>query len=234
MVDDKQIVLIVGAGGREHALAWKLSQSSVVQHIYVCPGNGGTVGLERTTNVDVPLGNNFKSLVAFVKEKEVSALFLSCCAIIHRSTQVTLVVPGPEQPLVDGIETAFRKGVICLRRLPFPFPASNSRCAAGIPVFGPSARAARMEGSKAFSKAFMSRHGIPTASYNVFKDSQFEEAVLFIKTCGFKVVLKADGLAAGKGVLIPENEEETIQGLRDILVDKKFGGAGTVRKKNTF
>ena len=121
MVDDKQIVLIVGAGGREHALAWKLSQSSVVQHIYVCPGNGGTVGLERTTNVDVPLGNNFKSLVAFAIEKEVSALYLSICAIIHRSTQVTLVVPGPEQPLVDGIETAFRKGAICLAVFLFPF-----------------------------------------------------------------------------------------------------------------
>ena len=83
-----------------------------------------------------------------------------------------------------------------------------------------------MEGSKAFSKAFMARHGIPTATYKVFTDSQFEEAVSFVKTCGFKVVLKADGLAAGKGVLIPENEEEAIQGLREILVEKKFGGAG--------
>jgi hypothetical protein len=83
-----------------------------------------------------------------------------------------------------------------------------------------------MEGSKAFSKEFMSRHGIPTARYQVFSDTQFDEAVSYVKTCGFKVVLKADGLAAGKGVLIPENEEEAVQGLRDILVDKKFGGAG--------
>ena len=87
-----------------------------------------------------------------------------------------------------------------------------------------------MEGSKAFSKAFMARHGIPTARYQVFNDTQYDEAVSYVMTCGFKVVLKADGLAAGKGVLIPESEEEAVQGLRDILVEKKFGGAGALRE----
>lgn len=97
----------------------------------------------------------------------------------------------------------------------------------GIPVFGPSPLAARMEGSKAFSKDFMKRHSIPTASYATFTSSQFEEALAYTKQCGTKVVLKASGLAAGKGVLIPETEEETERGLREILVDKVFGDAGS-------
>ena len=96
----------------------------------------------------------------------------------------------------------------------------------GIPVFGPSALAARMEGSKAFAKAFMSRHKIPTASFKTFASSEVEEAIEYVKTCGHKVVLKASGLAAGKGVLIPETEEEAIAGLREIMVDNVFGAAG--------
>jgi phosphoribosylamine--glycine ligase/phosphoribosylformylglycinamidine cyclo-ligase len=111
MADEKQIVLIVGSGGREHALAWKLSQSAIVQQIFVCPGNGGTAGLERTTNVNVPLESDFKSLVAFAHENGVRVLILFTNASAYRIAKVTLVVPGPEQPLVDGIETAFRKGV---------------------------------------------------------------------------------------------------------------------------
>ncbi|CEL53957.1 phosphoribosylamine--glycine ligase / phosphoribosylformylglycinamidine cyclo-ligase [Rhizoctonia solani AG-1 IB] len=147
-------ILIVGGGGREHALAWKLEKSQ-----------------------------------RFALENDVN-----------------LVVPGPEQPLVDGIESAFRK--------------------VGIPVFGPSQKAAQMEGSKAFSKDFMRRHNIPTAAYRVFKSSQFEEALTYAKTCGFKVVLKASGLAAGKGVLLPQTDAEIEAGLREIMLDQAFGSAG--------
>ncbi|KAJ6575362.1 bifunctional purine ADE1 [Mycena capillaripes] len=185
-------ILLLGSGGREHALAWKLSQSPLVDHTFVCPGNGGTNQLPKTTNVSAVSATDFPALVAFAVDNELN-----------------LVVPGPEQPLVDGVETHFRKGL-----------------SLGIPVFGPSALAARMEGSKGFSKAFMAKHSIPTAAFQVFSSSQFEEAVAYVKTCGHRVVLKADGLAAGKGVLIPETTEETIEGLREILVDRVFGDAG--------
>lgn len=96
----------------------------------------------------------------------------------------------------------------------------------GIPVFGPSALAARMEGSKGFSKVFMAKHSIPTAAFRVFSSSQFDDAVAYVKSCGHRVVLKADGLAAGKGVLLPETTEEAIEGLREILIDRAFGDAG--------
>ncbi|KAF4623134.1 hypothetical protein D9613_002163 [Agrocybe pediades] len=182
-------ILILGAGGREHALAWKLSKSPLVDHIYVCPGNPGTAQEPKTSNVDHISSNDFPKLVQFAVQQ-----------------QVTLVVPGPEQPLVDGVEGFFRK--------------------VGIPVFGPSALAARMEGSKAFSKAFMARHNIPTAKFRTFKSSQFEEAKQYVKTCGHQVVLKASGLAAGKGVLIPETVDEAITGLEEIMVSNVFGDAG--------
>ncbi|KAJ7926022.1 aminoimidazole ribonucleotide synthetase [Mycena leptocephala] len=182
-------ILLLGGGGREHALAWKLSQSPLVDHIFVCPGNGGTNQLPKSTNISTVSSSDFPALVTFAVQN-----------------QLNLVVPGPEQPLVDGVESYFRK--------------------VGIPVFGPSALAARMEGSKAFSKAFMARHAIPTAKFKVFSSSQFEEAVAYVKTCGHPVVLKADGLAAGKGVLLPETIEEAIKGLHDILVDSVFGAAG--------
>ncbi|OBZ79442.1 Bifunctional purine biosynthetic protein ADE1 [Grifola frondosa] len=163
-------VLIIGSGGREHALAWKLSLTEDIQ----CP----------------IVSADFPALVDFAVQHEVS-----------------LVLPGPEQPLVDGIETYFRK--------------------VGIPVFGPSALAARMEGSKAFSKAFMDRHNIPTAKFRVFPSSHVDQAIEYVRTCGFKVVLKASGLAAGKGVLIPETEEEAVAGLKEIMVDNVFGPAGS-------
>ncbi|KAJ7193371.1 aminoimidazole ribonucleotide synthetase [Mycena pura] len=182
-------ILLLGSGGREHALAWKLSQSPLVEHIFVCPGNGGTSQLPITTNLALS-STDFPALVAFAVEN-----------------QLNLVVPGPEQPLVDGIETYFRK--------------------VGIPVFGPSALAARMEGSKAFSKAFMARHSIPTAKFRVFSSSQVEKAATYVKTCGHPVVLKASGLAAGKGVLIPDSIEEAIKGLHEIMEDNIFGAAGT-------
>ncbi|EPQ61418.1 hypothetical protein GLOTRDRAFT_89991 [Gloeophyllum trabeum ATCC 11539] len=181
-------ILILGSGGREHALAWKLSQSQLVQDIFVCPGNGGTSQCPKTANVDIS-SSDFAALVKFAVEN-----------------QVSLVVPGPEQPLVDGVESYFRK--------------------VGIPVFGPSALAARMEGSKAFAKDFMARHSIPTAAYKVFPASQVENAIEYVKTCGHRVVLKASGLAAGKGVLIPETVDDAVAGLKDIMVSSVFGKAG--------
>ncbi|CCM04201.1 uncharacterized protein FIBRA_06367 [Fibroporia radiculosa] len=182
-------VLVVGNGGREHALAWRLSRSSLVQQIFVCPGNGGTLRELKTRNVDLP-ASDFAALVDFAVKNEVS-----------------LVVPGPEQPLVDGIEAHFRK--------------------VGIPVFGPTAVAAQMEGSKAFSKAFMDRHSIPTAKFRVFYSTEFDQAVDYVKSCGFPVVLKASGLAAGKGVLLPATIDDAITGLREIMLDHAFGAAGS-------
>ncbi|KAF5385459.1 hypothetical protein D9757_005427 [Collybiopsis confluens] len=183
-------VLLLGAGGREHALTWKLAQSSSVERIYVCPGNAGTSQEPKASNLHIPV-SDFAQLVAFAVENDIN-----------------LVVPGPEQPLVDGIELHFRK--------------------VGIPVFGPSPMAAKMEGSKSFSKDFMARHDIPTAKFRVFESAQIDQAVDHVKTCGYQVVLKADGLAAGKGVLIPKTQEEAITGLNEILVANVFGAAGRV------
>ncbi|KAK9470870.1 phosphoribosylglycinamide synthetase [Dipodascopsis tothii] len=180
-------ILLVGGGGREHALAWKLSQSSLVEHIYVAPGNGGTArGLKNVSNVPIDSAD-FASLVKFALEREVN-----------------LVVPGPEQPLVDGIETVFRK--------------------VGIPCFGPSEVAARMEGSKAFSKDFMKKHQIPTAAYENF--TSFEAAKAYVDSVDHKVVIKASGLAAGKGVLMPTTKEEAYAALTEIMETKAFGDAG--------
>ncbi|KAG6866066.1 hypothetical protein C0991_009163 [Blastosporella zonata] len=181
-------ILLLGNGGREHALAWKLAQSKQLDCLYVCPGNGGTSQEPKTVNVDLP-PSDFPRLVQFAVENKVD-----------------LVVPGPEQPLVDGVETYFRK--------------------VGIPVFGPSELAARLEGSKAFSKDFMARHNIPTAAFRVFKNNQIDEAIEYVKTCGHNVVLKASGLAAGKGVLIPDSTAEAIAGLKEMMVEKVFGDAG--------
>ncbi|KAH7914779.1 phosphoribosylglycinamide synthetase [Hygrophoropsis aurantiaca] len=181
-------ILILGAGGREHALAWKLARSDLVQHIYVCPGNGGTANNSKTSNLDLRV-SDFSGLVDFAVQNSID-----------------LVIPGPEEPLVLGVEKHFRK--------------------VGIPVFGPSALAARMEGSKAFSKAFMQRHSIPTARFRTFLSSEVEEAIKYVQTCGHRVVLKASGLAGGKGVLIPESTEEAVTGLENIMVANVFGAAG--------
>ncbi|KZV94156.1 phosphoribosylamine--glycine ligase [Exidia glandulosa HHB12029] len=180
-------VLVIGAGGREHALATKLAQSPRVSHIFVAPGNGGTT-FDKVRSVDIS-GDNFPALVRFAVENDVD-----------------LVVPGPEQPLVDGVEQHFRK--------------------VGIPVFGPSAKAARMEGSKSFAKDFLKRHGIPTAAHKAFQASEYQQALDYVRSCGHRVVLKASGLAAGKGVLVPETLAETEEGLKQIMVDNVFGSAG--------
>ncbi|KAF8591862.1 aminoimidazole ribonucleotide synthetase [Ramaria rubella] len=189
MSEANLIILLVGNGGREHALAWRLSQSSLVKHIYVTPGNGGTEFGPKCSNASLPV-DDFVELVKFAQRHEVN-----------------LVVPGPEQPLVDGIEAVFRK--------------------VGIPVFGPSVLAARMEGSKAFSKEFMTRRSIPTAQFKVFAKLQFDEAREYVRNCGHRVVLKASGLAAGKGVVIPENTSEALVAVKQILVDNVFGNAGS-------
>ena len=185
--------LILGAGGREHALALHLLRSDRVEHVYVAPGNGGTAVMgDRCSNVTSPKASgDFSAIAQWAVENNVN-----------------LVVPGPEAPLVEGVEFAFRK--------------------VGIPVFGPSPVAAQMEGSKKFAKEFMDRHNIPTAAFRSFTASQVDECMRFIAELGGakSVVLKASGLAGGKGVLLPETEEEAKEGVEDLLVKKVFGDAG--------
>lgn len=187
MASEKLNILLVGAGGREHAIAWKLAQSDRVQHIFVAPGNGGTSNGNKITNVNIGV-SDFAQLTQFALENKID-----------------LVVPGPEQPIVEGIQGVFKK--------------------VGIPCFGPSPKAAQMEGSKAFSKDFMKKHNIPTAAYENFTD--YEKAKAYVESVNHKVVLKASGLAAGKGVLMPENKQEALDGLKTIMVDKEFGDAGS-------
>ncbi|WFC98251.1 hypothetical protein MYAM1_000976 [Malassezia yamatoensis] len=185
--------LILGAGGREHALAVHLLRSDRVEKVYVAPGNGGTAVMgERCVNLTSPkAAGDFREVAQWAVEHNIN-----------------LVVPGPEAPLVEGVELAFRK--------------------VGIPVFGPSPIAAQMEGSKKFAKEFMDRHNIPTARFQTFTASQIEECLQYIEELGGyqNVVLKASGLAGGKGVLLPESQEEAKQGVEDLLVKKLFGDAG--------
>ncbi|KAJ2889781.1 Bifunctional purine biosynthetic protein ade1, partial [Coemansia aciculifera] len=183
-------VLVLGSGGREHALAWALAKSARVSNVYVAPGNGGTARAGgKISNVAIGHStSDFAKLIAFAQENEVG-----------------LVVPGPEQPLVDGVADAFRR--------------------AGIPTFGPSAKAARMEGSKAFSKDFMRSHGIPTAAYGNFTD--YAQACEYVRNAPFSgVVIKASGLAGGKGVLLPRTKEEALEALHLVMVEGAFGAAG--------
>ncbi|WVQ96266.1 phosphoribosylamine-glycine ligase [Kwoniella sp. CBS 9459] len=188
-------ILLLGSGGREHALAYKLSQSKRVSKIYVCPGNGGTALMGgKVSNLPLAWGAPpaFGSIVEFAQKEGID-----------------LVVPGPEQPLVDGVEGAFKK--------------------IGVPVFGPSPAAAMLEGSKSLSKEFMARHNIPTAAFRSFTLNQYQDAVAYIESSPFssgRCVIKASGLAAGKGVLIPENNEEALAALKSVMVDKEFGDAG--------
>ena len=182
-------ILLIGNGGREHALAWKLNESPRVKVIYVAPGNGGTAssGLAKVKNVVNVKVDDFQCLIDFAKEHAVN-----------------LVIPGPEAPLVAGI------GDACLK--------------AGIRCFGPSKAAARMEGSKTFSKDFMARHKIPTAKFKNFND--YELAKEYLDTVTHHVVLKASGLAAGKGVILPSSKEEAREALKSIMLKKEFGAAG--------
>ena len=179
-------VLIVGGGGREHALAWKASQSSLVDEVLVAPGNAGTEGEPGVRNVSVA-ADDIEGLLRLARQEKVG-----------------LTIIGPETPLVDGI---------CDR-----FAAEGLRC------FGPCQAAARLEGSKAFSKDFMARHGIPTARYRTFE--QIDPALAWLKEAGTPIVIKADGLAAGKGVVVAGNEAEAETALRDMLEQNRFGEAG--------
>jgi phosphoribosylamine--glycine ligase / phosphoribosylformylglycinamidine cyclo-ligase len=222
-------ILVLGGGGREHALVWKLNQSSLVAHIFVCPGNGGTELSSKVSNVILP-DPSFQNLSKWAVENDVSTS--SSCI---RSPDTAL----KDQPRHSRARatTGRRSRVLFSQRclllvltIPtlHPFFRNLRRVYAlvGIPVFGPTALAARMEGSKAFSKAFMTRHAIPTAAFRVFASSEVDKAVDYVRTCGHKVVLKASGLASGKGVLIPETTEDAITGLREIMVARAFGAAG--------
>jgi phosphoribosylamine--glycine ligase len=177
-------VLIVGGGGREHALAWKVAQSPLLDTLYIAPGNPGTLGLGENVALNV---DDHAAVVAFCQ-----------------SRQIDLAIIGPEAPLAAGIADALAAG--------------------GIRCFGPSQAAAQIEASKAFSKAFMARHAIPSARYQTFTD--VAAALAHLAAVDYPVVIKASGLAAGKGVILPETPEEAAAAVRSMLVEGVFGAAG--------
>ena len=177
-------ILVVGSGGREHALVWKLAQSPKAEKIYCAPGNGGIA--EYAECVDIG-AMEFEKLAAFAKEKEID-----------------LTVIGMDDPLCGGIVDVFERE--------------------GLRVFGPRKNAAILEGSKAFSKDLMKKYGIPTADYQVFTDPA--EAEAYLETAKYPIVLKADGLALGKGVLICKTRQEAKDGVKTLMLDKQFGSAG--------
>lgn len=182
-------ILLLGSGGREHALAWKIAQSPKVEKLFIAPGNGGTLTIGENVQI---AATDFPALKSFLLEKGVD-----------------MVVVGPEDPLVKGVYDFF----------------VNDPELTSIPVIGPSKEGAKLEGSKDFAKAFMLRHGIPTARYKSFTADTLEDAYAFLEELEAPYVLKADGLAAGKGVLILSDIEEAKQELRNI-VGGKFGSAG--------
>jgi len=177
-------VLVIGSGGREHALAWKIAQSPRVSKVFVAPGNPGTAREAGLTNVDI---TSIPELVAFAQ-----------------SENVGLTVVGPEAPLAAGVVDAFRE--------------------AGLKIFGPTRAAAQLESSKDFAKAFMIRHGIPTAQYRTFADAT--EAHAYVEGRGAPIVIKADGLAAGKGVIVAMTLAEAHAAIDSMLLDNKMGDAG--------
>ncbi|MFZ5661413.1 MAG: phosphoribosylamine--glycine ligase [Pseudomonadota bacterium] len=180
-------VLVIGSGGREHALAWKLAQSARVDEVLVAPGNAGTAHEAKCRNVAVG-ATDIDGLLALVERE-----------------RVAVTVVGPEAPLVAGVVDRFR--------------------AAGHRIFGPTAAAAQLEGSKAFAKDFLARHGIPTAHYAVHTD--VEAALAYVRAKGAPIVVKADGLAAGKGVIVAMTLEEAEAAVRDMLAGNAFGAAGS-------
>ncbi|ELJ8582995.1 phosphoribosylamine--glycine ligase [Vibrio cholerae] len=180
-------VLIIGSGGREHALAWKVAQNPQVDTIYVAPGNAGTALEHKVQNVNIGI-TDIPALVAFAQDKAVE-----------------LTIVGPEAPLVIGVVDAFR--------------------AAGLPIFGPTQGAAQLEGSKAFTKDFLARHNIPTAAYANF--TEIEPALAYVREKGAPIVVKADGLAAGKGVIVAMTLQEAEDAIQDMLAGNAFGSAGS-------
>lgn len=177
-------ILVVGGGGREHAICWKLSNESNVEKIYCAPGNAGISNVAQCVNIE---DCDIEALLQFAKENKID-----------------LTIVGPEVPLVAGIVDEFEKE--------------------NLKVFGPNKNCARLEGSKAFSKDFMIRHNLPTAKYKEYTD--LNKSIAEIDEFGYPVVIKADGLAAGKGVVIPENREDAVSTLKEMMADHKFGHAG--------
>jgi phosphoribosylamine--glycine ligase len=179
-------VLVIGGGGREHALAWKAALSPLVDQVFVAPGNAGTALEEHIENVDID-GEDIPALLDFALKK-----------------QIDLTIVGPEAALVKGIVDTFT--------------------AAGLKIFGPTGAAAQLEGSKAFTKDFLQRHDIPTAFYGNF--TEIGPAIAYIEEKGAPIVVKADGLAAGKGVILAQTKDEAIAAVKDMLAGNKFGDAG--------
>ena len=179
-------ILILGSGGREHALAWKCAQDPRISKIFVATGNAGTANEAKCENIHVDMLNN-QALIEFAQQN-----------------QVALTIVGPEAPLVNGVVNAFR--------------------AAGLKIWGPTQHAAQLEGSKAFAKDFLARHRIPTAYYSVFTDTN--QALAYVREKGAPIVIKADGLAAGKGVIVAMTLAEAEDAVTDMLSGNKFGSAG--------
>ncbi len=177
-------ILVVGSGGREHAIVWKIAQSKKAEKIYCAPGNAGISELAECVDIKAM---DFKALADFAEEKKID-----------------LTVVGPDDPLVAGIVDVFEER--------------------GLRVFGPRKNAAILEGSKAFSKDLMKKNNIPTAAYEVFDKP--EDAIKYLETADYPIVLKADGLALGKGVLICNTKEEAVAGVKELMTDKAFGSAG--------
>lgn len=177
-------ILLIGSGGREHALAWKIAKNERVEKIFVAPGNGGTARESKCENVNI---TEIDELLEFALEQ---------C--------IDLTVVGPEDPLTKGIVDKFKMK--------------------GLKIFGPSEKAAMLEGSKSFSKDFMKKYGVKTAEYEIFYD--VDKALAYLESCPYPTVVKADGLAAGKGVAICENKREAIDAVKSFMVDDIFNGAG--------
>ena len=184
-------ILILGAGGREHALAWKLAQSKHTDKLFIAPGNAGTKELGTNLPIDI---NDFSDVKKAVIEKEID-----------------MVIVGPEVPLVNGIHDKF----------------ANDKALKNVPVIGPKSNGAMLEGSKDFAKEFMLKYNIPTAAYQTFDETNLEDGYKFLESLTAPYVLKADGLAAGKGVLILNDLELAKSELQKMIVDSKFGDAST-------
>lgn len=177
-------LLLIGSGGREHALAWKLAKSEKVSKIFVSPGNGGTAILDKCENIDI---TDINDLIVFAKENNID-----------------LTIVGPEDPLTKGIVDLFKKE--------------------GLRIFGPDKNGAKLEGSKSYSKDFMKKYGVKTAEYEVFYDS--DKALKYLENCSYPIVIKADGLAAGKGVCICETKKDAKDTIKSFMIDDVFSGAG--------
>lgn len=189
---NKTNVLLIGSGGREHAIAWKLAQSKLLNKLFIAPGNAGTSGIG--TNVPIH-GNDFENIKQLVLQENIE-----------------LIIVGPEEPLVLGIHDFFL----------------NDKELSGIPVIGPQKAGAELEGSKDFAKQFMYRHGIPTGAYKTFSKETLPDGLAFLRTLKAPYVLKADGLAAGKGVVICNSLAEADAELKEMLANQKFGKASAL------